>query len=230
MSTTLYKLGFQVGQILKQIHNQKLEKKIIFDQQDGSPDGDGITSPTSNFMNALYSANKYYHSIIDVQKVTGSVVYAGYTTINNMIYFEIDSSKTSSLSITFSVVDKDSQTVGSIWFQNCYVVFKNVTFNLPSELNPLTANYVPSIPLSFIGCTVIFSGCTFRNNSTSPNITFMNLVGSNVYLESCTLNGNSFTLACSTTHPSLISLNYITNNAGAVYKDSNSKWIMYSNS
>jgi len=226
MSTTLYQLGFNVGKLLRKIQGQKRQVEVVYDQINGSDTNDGLESPTSNFVNAIYTANQFYQASIKPQNIQAHVVHGAYVTISDMIHFEIDASKLNNpLEIVFSVIDENSQALGSIWFSNSYIVFKNVQFTLPETLQPLTEKYLPSIPLIFKSCTVRFEQCIFYNYSNSEFITFMNLENTTVIAESCKFLGNTFTLATCLSHPSLVSTVNCDNQANCTIQDPTSKWI-----
>ena len=199
-NTILYQIGYQIGKSLKYELPRKHFQQITYNQSTGSDSSDGISNPTSNFMNAINSLSKISFASLIIENANNPVGFQGLTQIITGYYNVVATNQ--KLSLKFMIIDTDTQTIGQITFIGCNITFQNVKFIIDNQLNPQSKLAINSIPLVFIDSTVRFLSCEFEYSGDSSNVVITYLENSVVLFDNCKFNGSNYTTVISPTLPS----------------------------
>ena len=197
--TLLYQLGQAVGQVFKATYGTQQIRTVTYDDSNGTETSDGISSPTSNFINALSSVQMSLTSKLELNAVN-PIAYQAYISFENLTTtIEADSK----VKIQFEVLDSNSMTLSSLSLKNSYVEFKNIEFIIPSDVNPQT-KLNTSYFLTTMYSTVIFNDCTFTYLGSTLNYVYILSIGSNIIFNNCSFNDTQSTGVISPNVPSLV--------------------------
>jgi hypothetical protein len=227
MTTLLYDIGYKVGKQLRKQIGLKQPITITYDPINGDDSSEGIDQPTSNFLQALTTAERYLEATIKIQNsettgiMLGTVFY-----INNHLDFQLIVDGENRVDLTFYALDTENAVICNFWITNSNVVFENLNFIIPSHIEPPSVGYISSIPFIITNSVVKFYRCSFTCDDIE-NLTFVYANHSTIILDSCEFIDHHFTFCVSPETPSLLTTLNTTIPEHVVLKHKDSYWIKY---
>jgi len=227
--TFIYKIGYKTGLTIYQSISKYQPKTFEIDLVNGDT-SDGSQTATKLYEKCIDSAGQFLSSTI--RFITeGNAIHSGMHVFENIsMYFQNISD--GDLNIVFY---KTGDLLGKFWFRNCNIVFEDIKFIIPKEIENSYDFFNPLlIPFVLEHSTITFKDCKFVYEGSSSNIVFLALEkGSSVFVDNCHFYGTSYTFAFGQSQfPNLLATNNVSNgnihvSGLLILKDESSKWISY---